>query len=71
MVAMTTPPTIRPIMAPLLELTSSAKNTWMDKTPINYLSRDTIFTDTRETLNILKEKYLYNKLKYTITFCHS
>lgn len=27
MVAMTTPPTIRPIMAPLLELTSSAKNT--------------------------------------------
>ncbi len=28
MVAMTTPPTIRPIIAPLLELTSSAKKTW-------------------------------------------
>lgn len=32
MVAMTTPPTIRPIIAPLLELTSSAKKTWTAET---------------------------------------
>lgn len=56
MVAMTTPPTIRPIMAPLLELTSSAKNTWMDKRPINHLPRYIISTDTWET-GFLKEKF--------------